>query len=361
MTALFPSRRQEALQLADELLADIELVRLTPAEIARKALRLARLLDDSDAMTWLRFEVVGYPTGPGLPSDAWEAAGRSNRRFLNTEGQERAATTMLGQLQTNIDGALAQISAAADAPVSVTSANPNQFVTMPVGNAQERGAVRNFAGEQRALLDKVLGSIYDYVTSRYHELRFGSAVETSFEVVRARVDAAIASLVPEAPQMLAAAFENASSDNPEHWAGAAATCRRLLKASADALRPPGPPVDGHPMTDAHYRNRLIDWVNTRAKSETLADLITTDIEFLGRRLEAHDEGGHKGAHTTVSRFDAARIITGTYLLLGDVLSLAEEDAGPRDEHVGYTAGVEGEAPAIVVEEAARAEVAQPPK
>jgi hypothetical protein len=55
------SRRAEALVLSDELLADIELARLSPPQIARKAYRLARLLDDEDAMGWLHFEVTVTP------------------------------------------------------------------------------------------------------------------------------------------------------------------------------------------------------------------------------------------------------------------------------------------------------------
>jgi hypothetical protein len=47
------SRREEALTLAQELLDDIELSRLAPVDIARKTSRLARLIDDADAMQWL--------------------------------------------------------------------------------------------------------------------------------------------------------------------------------------------------------------------------------------------------------------------------------------------------------------------
>jgi hypothetical protein len=101
------TRREEALALAEELLADIELSRLPSAEVARKASRLARLVDDNDAMTWLRFEVAGYPSGQTLSAEAWAAAVRSNRTFVNERGETRATTTMLGQLQTDVDGALA--------------------------------------------------------------------------------------------------------------------------------------------------------------------------------------------------------------------------------------------------------------
>jgi hypothetical protein len=318
-----PSRREEALSLADELLADIELARLAPGEIARKSFRLARLLDDAEAMTWLRFEVGGYPN-TGLTPDAWAAATRSNRLFINDKGEERAHTSMLGQLQTNLDGALAQIAAAADRPVSLSSANPYQRLEAPTGNTMERSAMRNHAAEQKAVLDKVLGSIHEYVTARHFELRFGAAAESAFEVVRNEVDARVADLVPEAPAMLAAAFESAASNNPEHWAGAAATCRRLLKAAADALRPPGNPVSGRIMTDAAYINRLVDWIVSRSESETARDLIVADLEYLGRRIDAVDGAGQKGAHATVTRLDAARFITATYLLLGDVLGLAAD-------------------------------------
>lgn len=88
---------------------------------------------------------------------------------------------------------------------------------------------------------------YDYVAARYQELRFGAAVETAFEVVRREVDATIGDLVPDALPKLSAALESATSSNPEHWANAASTCRRLLKAAADVLRPPGPPVHGRQM------------------------------------------------------------------------------------------------------------------
>src|SRR5207248_407512 len=141
--------------------------------------------------------------------------------------------------------------------------------------------------------------------------RFGSAVESAFEVVREDVDARIGSLVPDALPRLSAAFENAASDNPEQWANAASGCRRLLKAAADALRPPGPPVNGHVVDEDHYINRLVDWMTSKAKSDTLRDVIEADLQDLERRLVAAVNAGHKGAHAEVTRFDASRFVTGT--------------------------------------------------
>jgi AbiTii len=325
------SRRSEALKLAEELLSDIELSRLPPTDIARKTSRLARLLDDEVSTIWLRHEIAGYPIQADntLAPEAWAAATMSNRVALRADGTPGATTTSLGELQANFDAAAIQLEAAGDRPVSISSANPHQFVAAPVGNAAERAAIRNFMGQQKALLDKVVGAFHRYVTERYQELRFGSAVETSFEVVRQDVDAKIGKLVPDALPKLSAAFENAASDNPEQWANAASGCRRLLKAAADALRPPGLPVDGHVMDDDHYINRLIDWIGTRSKSDTLAEVIEADLQDLERRLVAAANAGHKGAHAEVTRFDASRFVTGTYLVLGDILRLqSEEVAAP---------------------------------
>src|SRR5689334_19956340 len=105
------SRRAEALELADQLLNDIELSNIAPMDIARKTSRLARLLDDAEAMTWLRFEVGGYPDP--LSPEATRAARRSNRGLHAEEGEEETvATGTLGQLAALMDGAHARITVA---------------------------------------------------------------------------------------------------------------------------------------------------------------------------------------------------------------------------------------------------------
>jgi hypothetical protein len=291
------------------------------------------------AMEWLRFEIGGYHlVGEGLEPDAWAAATRSNRVGLNM-GKAFAYTAPVGQLEALIEAGQAQLVAARDPDVSVSSANPHQFMAAPKGNADERVAIRNYIADQRALLDKVIGALYDYTAARYQELRFGEAVESAFEAVRSEVDRRIGTLVPTALPKLSAAFENASSDNPEQWANAAAGCRRLLMAAADELRPPGDDVNGRTMGPDNYINRLVDWIEKHSESETSAKLIVADLADFGRRLDATVDAGSKGAHAEVSRFDAARFVAGTYLLLGDILSLRDEerpkptDRGPASETV----------------------------
>lgn len=277
------SRRAEALVLADELLREIELSSLSPAAATRKASRLARLLDDTDAMAWLGFEVTGYPqAGSGLPADASAAAKRSGRVVAASDLPNGTTGVHfrcegLGRLTALVESSQAVLHNSSSLPV-------------------ERTKVQNGALQAQSIIDAVMGSVHAYVADRYQELRFGSTVETAFEVVRQEVDKSIGSLVPDALPMLSAAFENAVSVNPEHWANAAGTCRRLLKAVADELRPPGPDVEGRKMGDGNYINRLIGWIQLNSDSDTAVGVATSDLAYLGNRLDAADGGGQKGAH-----------------------------------------------------------------
>lgn len=103
------TKRQEALSLSEELLADIELSRLDPIAIVRKASRLARLMDDSDSVAWLSCEVSGYVgTGSGMTPAEWIAAGRSGRRYFKKKDDknvEYANTASLNSLHVTVETA----------------------------------------------------------------------------------------------------------------------------------------------------------------------------------------------------------------------------------------------------------------
>lgn len=314
------SRRAEALALAERLLDDIELGNLSPVDAARRTSRLARLLDEVDAIEWSSYEIGGYPIP--LDASASAAAHRSNRQA--PEG--RLWTGSLAALAAEVEAVKSQLDGA-----SGRGSGGEWELAVEAQRREERGALSKRLVQRRELIDRIVGSFHAYAAQRYQELRFGAAIETAFEVVRREVDAAIGQAVSSALPMLAGAMENAVSDNPEHWASAAATCRRLLKEVADVLRPPGPDVElpnGRKvkMGDGNYINRLVDHIRTRTESETAADLAQAELEFLGRRLDATDAAGQKGAHSSVTKSQASRFITGTYLSLGDILRLGTPDA-----------------------------------
>jgi hypothetical protein len=200
-----------------------------------------------------------------------------------------------------------------------------------IENANSTSSERAVSGREALTLagiaGNVLGSVHAYAAEKEVELRFGAAAESAFGVVRNSVDARIAELVPNAANSFSAAFENIASDNPEHWANAASECRRVLKEVADVLRPPGNSVDGRSMGPDSYINRLIDWIGQQSIGGTLKDVVTADLSDFGKRIDALDEAGHKGAHANVTQYEASRFIAGAYLLIGDILNLSESGRG----------------------------------
>lgn len=313
--------------LAEQLLGEIELGQLDPMSVARKAGRLARLLDDVEAMKWLGYESAGYPGSSTLDPDAWAAARRSGRVHTAADGALTATTAMLGQLAAELDAARTDLAA------GTGDTSDSQYAVVVENNkARRRNELLVLIAQRQEVLDRVIGAIHEYVAVTYQELRFGSAVEGAFDVVRATVDRSIVGLVPDALPMIAAAFENASSDSPEHWQNAASTCRRLLMAAADKLRPPGENVGARKMGPGNYVNRLVDWIVNQTTSSTSAAVITADLEYLGKRLDAVDGAGQKGAHlgVPVTRYDASRFLTGTYLVLGDILRLWDRNSQEQE-------------------------------
>lgn len=322
-----------AAALSDQLLEDIEMSRLSPSDQVKRASRLARLLDDEAALSWLTHEIEGFHLAGGSLTAAQAKSAVKSRRYGTPaeDGSPRYTVTSVDQLQAEIESAKVQLASALDAPVSVSSSNPHQYVSAPPGNARERDHLRVFIAKRSDVLGRVLGAGHTYVSEKNLELRFGSAVESAFSVLREEVDTKIASLVPSASLKFASAFENASSTNSEDWANAAGACRRLLKAVADELRPPGEPVAGRKMTDDKYINRLVDWIGQQHElTETPKDVISHDLEFLGNRLDAFADAGHKGAHAEVTQYEASRYITGTYLLVADILRLKDAPAATTE-------------------------------
>lgn len=316
------TRRQEALRLAEEILSDVELCRVKGIDIARKASRLARLLDDVSAMKWLKYEVAGYPRE--LDPEATLAAEHSCRRVVRDAKADQPTYNIgtLSELESEADVAATEITASASSAAS----NSEWAVVVERERRERLDVLRSLVRSRRAAIDNVVGAIHGYVAQRYQELRFGASVESAFEVVRSDVDAGIAEIVPDGLPMLTAAFENAVSENPEDWANAAGTCRRLLRTAADALQPSeqSPRRKGDleiKMGPDNYVNRLVVWIEDQSTSRAVAGLVTADLEYLGDRLDAVDKGGQKGAHSSVNRVEASRFITGTYLLLGDLLRL----------------------------------------
>lgn len=289
-------RLEEALVLSEQILTHLELADIPLAQAYLKTARLARLLNQAENVQW---------------------ATQQAEYYTETEGRIEA-----GRLR---------LQAAQDRDVSVTSANPQQYVFTPAGNFMERNQVEQHLVYHTKLIGTGRKNLYDYVLAMNYELRFSNVPRRIFEGTRLRVDAALAQMVPDAVKKFVSVFDNLKSKNSEDWSNAVHSCRRILSAVADELYPPNPNGATEVVTKGgkkvkvgpdHYINRLALYVEKNATSARYQDIVGSQLAYMGDRLEHIYSASTKGSHTEIaSPAEAERYIIYTYLLIGDLLTL----------------------------------------
>lgn len=349
MSQVIPPTREalaEAGALAAEIVRNIELTELPLANIALKATRLARLLNEWEYHATLQYEVSGYPYPSAENGKAvWIAARRANReyRITPTETNKAGVSIYLDSiesLEATIKRAESALLAAQDSPVSVSSANPNQRVYAGAGNRFERETIRNEAKTAAQRVAARRAFVYEYALSKHLELRYSEAADDIFSRVRERVDNGIGVVVPRAVEQFNSVYGNLRSVNPENWANAVHSCRRILQALADALFPAtevtrikrrgAKQIEVKLGTD-FYINRLVAFAEDRSDSEKFAGIVGSDLGYLGDRLDSIFEAAQKGSHASVTRAEADRYVVATYLVVGDLLTLRADPSGPARE------------------------------
>lgn len=81
----FASKRVQALEACEKVINCIEDETVTIASALLQCLKIARLVNDTDAMEWLTYELGGYPRDKDgyLTSSAWNIAVQHGRSFVD--------------------------------------------------------------------------------------------------------------------------------------------------------------------------------------------------------------------------------------------------------------------------------------
>lgn len=134
-------------------------------------------------------------------------------------------------------------------------------------------------------------------------------------------------LCPDSIRKFISVYENMDSDNPEDWANAIHSCRRILNDFADSIYPPS----DDPITlkngktikigKDQYINRLIQFIAGKSDSKTYSSVVGADLQSIGERLDAINNAVCKGTHTDITKDEASRYLIHTYLLIGDIIHL----------------------------------------
>jgi hypothetical protein len=335
-----PRALDEALELSAEILKDIELSTISLSKVALKASRLARLLNQDNPQQIFAFEASGYPKTPnGVAPEIWRLLELAGRTYDEKDSKSNNIETFaflesIEQLEGDIVAARVGLEAAKDHDISISSANPNQYVIPPSGNFLERQGLHQRISTASQRLSSRRALLYQYATRRYYELKFSGVAQDVFSKVREEVDFRIGKHVPSAVQKFAAVHDNLVSENPEDWSNAVHSCRRILQDLADSVFPPqtadrmkGPNGKQKPIKlgPDQYINRLMCFVEDRISSARFVDLVGSHLGFLGDRLDAVFLATQKGSHSTVKRDEANRYVIFTYMVVGDILALLEDE------------------------------------
>lgn len=336
-----PRRTDDALSLSEEILTDIELSRIPLEEILLRCSRLARLLNDQEAVEWLRQELGGFDrdskTGY-LTASAWKGALRSGRQNApeppSKDGVQKPATVRpetVAWLESQVNTLCEQLKVAFDPGFS--SSSQSVINPTPPSNVQERFRLSNTIAADRDLLQRIKNSVHSYVASCNYSLKFGAITQDVFDRTRERVDARLAILCPDAAKQFVSAYEDLRSSNNKDWSNAVHSCRRVLTDLADGLFPArDAPIErgGKPigLSAGKYVNRLMCYIEDQCGSKTYGAVVGSTLAFVGDRLDALVSASSKGTHGEVEKDEAERYIIYTYLVVGDLLALKQDSSEP---------------------------------
>lgn len=326
-----PTKHELALQVADDLLTELETQDIGIDRSLLKAKRLARILGDSDAQSWLDLEIRGYSAdfrfnqlgtcykyavagGRIDPAQGnyWQQSLPELEAIVKAEHHALTAMGMPTSFSPTVDNYLAS-----GATIQVLSAFQG---TLQAQKHAYRQAAQLFAAMKSAL--------HAYAMETHIALQLGGAAEGIFDAARAAVDSFVRANVPKAAEQLATITERLREDDPESRSAALNSCRRLLLAVADSVFPPRDVAyidskgTSRQVGPEQYKNRLLAAIDQCLKSQSARSLLTSEIDHIASRLDAIYELSSKGVHADVTIEEADLAVIHTYLIVAEVARLS---------------------------------------
>jgi hypothetical protein len=199
-------------------------------------------------------------------------------------------------------------------------------------NAKMRSVYSFMMIEYKDILRRVANRVHDFLSNTEAQLMYGQINSDLFERNRQYVDARLRTIAPDVLHKFVIIYRRMGEGDPEARSHALESCRRILKSLADSLYPSRdePPVDSRGkariLDDEHYINRLWQYVSDRVKGHSAGELLLARISEIGSRLDRIYTLTNKGVHAEVTEDELNQGVIQTYLLVGDILRLADQNS-----------------------------------
>lgn len=302
-----PAERAAALSLAEELLADIELDRITADKQVLKAGRLARLVNDERAQTWLAYERLGW-TAEGPEMIEWKVGQR---------GRETGDYVFTGtvQLVSIVSTLEAQLQGLRIPDVSGEWANK---VVSDI--RRDRMQLMTKKAEFERIVVQTSAMLHDFAGRHYNALAFTEQQAEMFDTARTNIDRVLVDLPGEQIRKIESAYRGIRAGDAESISGAMNSVRRLIDAVADALfaATSDTRLDGQgnviQLGDQQRLNRIKAFIDDHSESRSRGDRLKRGLSDIYGRVST-------AVHNDVTAEEAEYIFLFAYVLLGEVAGL----------------------------------------
>ncbi len=337
-------RLTQASVLSEQILEGLELETLSTASAALRCMRLARLMNDVDGIDWLQYEISGYPRAQGgkkILQSAFDI-GYARGRLRPSSTEDDTKRYIFSELASELEATIAAANASIGSLTTQGVAVEGQYAALALNNLSrnvtvEASTTRQVITAAQQKLAILRGAYHSYALQVSHQLKFGQKSEELFQEYRISVDHKFVSIAPESLNKLAAAYENLPSGNPESWAQALTTCRRVFQELADGLFAKF--LDDYAdkeeyttrsgkrlkVTGDKYLNRLSALFDHVVRSGTSLRLQESHLLFVVEYVEHIHDLLCKGVHDSISLDQARFGILHTYIALGDLASQLKDN------------------------------------
>ena len=330
-------RFEEALDLSEEILESIELEKIKLTSVVLRCLRLARLINDYDAVTWLQYESTGYPRNSQgyIENKAFEIAYQKGRDQPSKDKDDKNRyifTETVSELESGIEMASKSTNNMTTQGVSVEGQMALLAMSKLTDNVRiERNNIASTVENYQKKLTRLRGNYYNYALTVSHQLKFGNQAESIFNEYRKIVEDVFSKIAPESLNKLATAAENITENNKESWAQAMTSCRRVFQEISEGLFDKYLPEctkeyiskkgDKINVSGDKYKNKFFALADFVSDSETANNMYNANIEMTVSYVSNLNELLCKGVHDDVTLEQARSGILHTYMTLGDLAFL----------------------------------------
>ncbi|MGA9165342.1 MAG: hypothetical protein WBZ31_12875 [Thiobacillus sp.] len=307
------SRSEHILELAKELLDDIELGRTDAERLILKASRLARWVGSEEVRYWLKLELGGYNDTNPISLRYMAITGR----WLDRE----KGTGYWGPLAQQEAAIVAEKAKLTALRVPDTSGDYANIAIQHVTGAMT--ASSNYITRISGIRSRVLAKLHEFVSEVYYEKEFDSLSESIFERYKLTVDTLISQHCGDVLEKIPSIMSRLADGEEESISQALSTCRRIIESFADSIFPPTDEtieISGNTLKlDASkHQNRINAYIHKRTQSQSRKQRLRQNLANLFDRVST-------GVHGEVTAEEAQSLFLNTYLYLGEVLHLPTSD------------------------------------